>query len=342
MLRQRQMVSLMDKSVNFILRHPSAPKTPDGSGGFLETRYVRRTQEKVSVYVSSHTGCRMGCRQCHLTATGQTSFTPTTPEQFGEQLEVPLGHYGRQIPFEGVARRLNVNFMARGEPLANPHVMRRFQEVLSALRAAAAPYDLPLRLNLSTIYPHVADRFVRASPGAGGLAGILGGAAAPVHLYYSLYSADPAFRARWLPGAAPAQHALEALRRFEEDRVVAVPGLAAPPVTFHWAIIEGENDSLEQAEEVARLLRPFAFQAGRFNVVRFNPPPPVPVASATSTGRGEEAARVYREASDERLGEVLRIVAAAVGDPKRERSRVIPRVGYDVSASCGMFVGPKW
>ena len=155
-------------------------------------------------------------------------------------------------------------------------------------------------VNVSSILPRVSER--RA------LAEIF---PRPVHLYYSLYSTNNAFRAKWLPNATPWESALARLADFQQS--------TAQPLTFHWALIEGENDSLEDAESIARALRPYEFQA-KVNLVRFNAHESLP----------------NQESSDARRAEILEIVRAALVDPAR-KSRVVPRVGKDVFASCGMF-----
>ena len=72
--------SEQDASVNFV---------EEQLAGFLEARYVRRCADYFVCYLSSHSGCNRGCEFCHLTATGQTSFQPSTINDFtGQALSV--------------------------------------------------------------------------------------------------------------------------------------------------------------------------------------------------------------------------------------------------------------
>lgn len=82
----------------------------------LECRRVQRPEspEKFIAYLSSHNGCTMGCRFCFLTAQGQTSFLHADLDAYERQLALVLGSTPKHN-----ATRLNVNLMARGEPLAN-------------------------------------------------------------------------------------------------------------------------------------------------------------------------------------------------------------------------------
>ena len=119
-----------------------------------------------------------------------------------------------------------------------------------------------------------------------------------------------------------------AVRRFMTNRVenqMLVPVMQrdvaelianGQPLTFHWALIRDENDSLAQAREIAALLRSYDFADARFSIVRYNAHP-----------RSHS-----REATPERMREVHDILSAAV-----RSSKIISRVGYEAYASCGMF-----
>jgi adenine C2-methylase RlmN of 23S rRNA A2503 and tRNA A37 len=130
----------------------------------------------------------------------------------------------------------------------------------------------------------------------------------PAYLYYSLYSIEQSFRDHWLPNAMPYLLALEKLKKFQE--------ITSLPITFHWAIISGHNDDLAMNTRMAALLKSYNFN-GRFSLVQYNPHP-----NSQSS-----------ESSESRQKEILKIYESVF--PK---SKQIPRVGFDVKASCGMFV----
>src|SRR5215472_16561638 len=133
--------SAQDASVNW--------DRPAGVGR-LEARYVRRCPDYFVVYLSSQTGCAQGCRMCHLTATGQTRLRDATIGEIIEQAETVLDHYRREAP---PARSVHFNFMARGEPLANPVLLAHADDLLGDLARRAVALGLRPRYLVSTIFP---------------------------------------------------------------------------------------------------------------------------------------------------------------------------------------------
>jgi adenine C2-methylase RlmN of 23S rRNA A2503 and tRNA A37 len=264
--------------------------------GHLESRLVWR-EGRACVYLSSHSGCAMGCKFCFLTQQQQTAMKAADLAQYAAQATTILAsHYVAQPRREP---RLHYNFMARGEALANATVITRWAQLADALHGVAAPHGFTtVHLNVSTIMPTIvqAHNLTHAF------------AHRPPRLYYSLYSLDRAFRAHWLPNAMPVTDAL--------DRLAHLQRANGQPVTFHWALIRDENDSLAQAHEIAALLRSYDFADARFSIVRYNAHP-----------RSRS-----REATPERMRDVHDILSAAV-----RSSKIISRVGYEAYASCGMF-----
>lgn len=280
--------SVEDKSVNFV---------EEQLAGFLEARYVRRCEEYFVCYLSSHTGCNRGCAFCHLTATGQTSFKPTSINDYVAQALHVFKHYRQQKP----AKYMHYAFMARGEPLANPLLLDRGDELLVRLGQLAKDEGLPAKFAVSTIMPQTLNKplvevFGFTSP----------------TIYYSMYSVDEAWRAKWMPTAMPVQQALGMLSDWQRH--------SKKIVKLHWALIAGENDSEEQAEAVCDAVA----QAGmlcEFNLVRYNP-----ASSAQGVEADEDAISAYVTVLRERFPGTVKVVS---------------RVGHDVKASCGMFVETK-
>jgi adenine C2-methylase RlmN of 23S rRNA A2503 and tRNA A37 len=276
-----------DASVNWV--------NPTADNGAFEARYVRRTPEYFIAYLSSHTGCNKACRFCHLTATRQTMMTDATPTDYTEQASNVMQWYDSQE----AAERVNFNFMARGEPLANSHVRDNWTTVYEPLKALADERGLISKFNISTIMPEELDLYeVFGETGT--------------QLYYSLYSFDPVFRKRWLPKAINPSVALDRLADWQQK--------SGQLVTLHWAFIKGQNDGLANLDRIAREVQDRKLEV-KFNLVRYNP---------YSERQGEEP-------DEKSLQQLFDFFQHQLKHPS---SRIVPRVGFDVKASCGMFVQP--
>lgn len=288
----QQLTSQEDASVNWVRA------TEDG--GYLETRFVQRSPDYFIVYLSSHTGCRLSCRFCHLTATGQTMMTPCSLQDYLEQADEVFAHYARLIAQRVKTERLvHFNFMARGEALSNRWFVEHSQDLFAGLTQRADRFDLQAKFMVSSILPEdfYADlSMVLADPRA--------------MLYYSLYSISPAFRKRWLPRALPVEIAL--------PRIAAYQKRTGQEIKLHWALIAGANDDLNEIDQMLALLNAHRIRAS-FNLVRYNP----------------KDGRHGVESDPATLELVFAKISAGLSGTE---SRIVPRVGYDVKASCGMFV----
>lgn len=269
----------------------------------MEARYVQRTEDYFICYLSSHDGCNKACRFCHLTQTGQTSFNEASISQYVEQAIHVLNYYKVKIA-NGMpnARHVNFNFMSRGEPLSNKQLIRGLTELNNSLSVLCKPYGLTHSLNISSIIPVDADLSEIEKAFEENKENLL--------FYYSLYSLEREFRKKWLPKALPADQALDFLTKLQQKIDLKL--------ILHWALIKGHNDSLESAQNICNNLQQRGLKA-RFNLVRYNP---------YSYAQGEES----QECS---MQEYFDIMKVQLGDPN---SRIVPKVGFDVKASCGMFV----
>ena len=283
--------SATDESVNFV--------QPRGDG-FFESRYVRRADDYLVCYLSSHSGCNRGCRMCHLTATRQTMFEHATAEDYYDQAKLVLDHYAA-VTAAGRTRAETVNFawMSRDEPLANEHLIDDPDRVFRLLYKLACRHCLRAKFNISTIMPRtvrrLVDIFTFVTP----------------TIYYSLYSVDSAFRAKWLPAAMPVEEALADLKRYQD--------FSKKIVKIHFALIEGENDSAGQIIDCIEAIQRHQLLV-EVNLVRYNPP-------------GPDAGK---EASEDAYKQAEALFRAAFGSA---HVQTVQRVGFDVKASCGMFVG---
>jgi len=289
----RVLRSQEDASVNFIEEQLT---------GFLEARYVRRCDAYFVCYLSSHSGCNRGCTFCHLTATKQTSFVPSTINDYVAQALQVFKHYRAEVKAgKPPARYMHFSFMARGEALANPHLLDRGGELLARLGQLAKDEGLPAKFCVSTIMPRtlhksLVDVFGFMSP----------------TIYYSLYSVDEAWRAKWMPGAMPVEEALSLLADYQR--------FSKKIIKIHQPFIMGENDQREHIDAMCDAIDRHKLVC-EFNLVRYNP---------ATREQGVEP-------GDARLEWCLdRLRTRFKGGVK-----AVDRVGKDVAASCGMFVATE-
>jgi adenine C2-methylase RlmN of 23S rRNA A2503 and tRNA A37 len=234
---------------------------------------------------------------CHLTATGQTRLRDVAYEEFVEQAQMVLDHYRREEP---PARAVHFNFMARGEPLANAFLLAHADELLGDLARRAVALGLRPRYLVSTIFPReLGNRLLED--------------VFLIHhpeIYYSLYSMSERFRRRWLPKALPAGEALDRLASWQRSTYKICK--------IHYAFIAGENDSEADVHAICDALESRRLMV-HVNIVRYNP---------------HDQRRHGVEPPEEVIQRNAGIYQARLSSA---RVRVIPRVGYDVQASCGMF-----
>jgi 23S rRNA (adenine2503-C2)-methyltransferase len=288
----RTLKSLCEPSTNFLI--------PYGKG-IIETRYVRKANDYVACYVSSHNGCKMGCLMCHLTHNEDITMNHVNIPTYLHQIRTVLNHYAETSSGQ-TANRCNVNFMAKGDALANKYLVNQYPELFNGMKEVCADYGLTVKPNVSTIMPFtVAKR---------DLSGIFCGY--PAYLYYSLYSINTEFRSKWLPNAIPYQEALDKLAEFQESDP------HKNVITFHWAFIKGQNDHLDEVKELAKILKDYNFH-GKLNIVRFNPHPDVS----------------DKETEFEKIQELFNVVADVFKNPK---SYIVPRLDVSTKTPCGMFV----
>jgi len=285
-----QLKSKEDSSVNFIFRGDFP--------GYMEARYVRREPEYFIAYLSSQTGCQQACRMCHLTTTGQTALVDIDKWAFISQAQEVLDYYKDTQP---KAKVIHYSFMARGEPLANAYLIDpKNYDIFHALASYAFGMGLHPRFCISTIMPksvsgkNLIDMFPVLYP----------------DFYYSIYSAHKPFRDKWLNHALPVDEALEMLIKWQD--------VTKKIVKLHWAYIKGQNDSTQDAYQLAEKINSFGLRVD-INIVRYNP---------YSEKYGEEP-------SIERVQQNIAILRNEL--PKNTKIKVVPRVGFDAHVSCGCF-----
>lgn len=197
-----------------------------------------------TVCVSSQVGCAVRCAFC---ATGLGGWTRDLSA--GEIVEQIL-YFSRQLKAAGQAVS-NVVYMGMGEPLLNYEAVRQSIAILND----PAGYNLGARrVTVST---------------AGVVPGIerLAGEGLPIGLAVSLHAATDELRSRLVPvnRRYPLGRLIPACRAYAER--------THRRVTFEYALIDGMNDTLAQADALSDLLRGLLCHV---NLIPVNPVPELP------------------------------------------------------------------
>lgn len=281
-----------------------APSQLDASVNFIRDADIGRIEaryvRRTEDYVVVYLSSQTGCRQaCRMCHLTATGQTKLR-DTTREELFEQADRVLEHYRTQPRARSVHYNFMARGEALLNHTLLNDSGALFDGLWQRADALQLRPRFLVSTILP--------LEHGDRPLEDIF-----PRYhpeIYYSLYSTSPVFRKRWLPKAQPVDVAL--------DRLAAWQRATYKLVKIHYAFIAGENDSEADVNGVCDALEARGIYA-HINIVRYNPPTP---------DHGAEPA-------DEVIERNAAIFRTRL--PKA-RVRVIPRVGFDVAASCGMFI----
>ena len=296
----KNIIKAKDGSINYLLENINK--------NIIECRYVRRNPSYISTYLSSHTGCKMGCTFCWLTQSKQTQFDHVTIQEYSSQLNIVLKNTPKNIDLNNI--RINVNFMSRGEAMANKYVINNYQNLYDSLYNVVTNNGYnKMKMNVSSIYPntlkgHKLETIFQDRP---------------VNFYYSIYSCNDSFRKQYLPNAAPVRYALDQLKNLQENHN------NINTVVFHCAFIKGANDNISEVNDMADLIKSYDFKRTKFNLVRLNP-------------YIKNGIPIMEESSKETLKEIFHIMNNAVTNKvPTQVSRIVNRVGSDAFVSCGMF-----
>ncbi len=236
---------------------------------------------RATLCVSSQVGCAFDCKFC---ASGLAGFARNLDA--GEIVDQVLG-----AEREGGRRVDNIVFMGMGEPLAN------LANVLKAVEIINAPWGLGIGARHITISTSGLAPQIRK----------LAEYPLQVRLAVSLHGATDEVRERIMPvnQRFPLSELFDSLRYFGTKK--------KQKITFEYILIRGVNDSVEDAEALAR--RAIELSA-KVNVIPYN------------TVEGLAWERPSQAVEDAFMGVLVR--AGAVATIRREK-------GHDIDAACGQL-----
>ncbi len=258
-------------------------------GNQIETVYIPET-DRGTLCVSSQVGCALDCSFC---STGRRGFNRNLSSAeiisqvwIASQLLREEKKPGRTIT--------NVVMMGMGEPLLN------FDNMVTAVRIMMDDFAYGLskrRVTVST---------AGVVPAMDRLGDVLDS-----RLAVSLHATNDELRNELVPinKKYPLKELIAACHRFSEKQS------ARTRITFEYVMLDGVNDSPQQAHTLVRLLKGLPVM---MNLIPFNP----------FAGSG------YTTSSSERIEAFAKIIIAADMTTVVRRTR-----GDDIDAACGQLVG---
>jgi 23S rRNA (adenine2503-C2)-methyltransferase len=270
----------------------SDTRSIDGTTKFVLELADRRRIEAVFIpdtpamtfCISTQVGCAMGCGFC-LTGKMGLVRNLTAGEIAGQVRVLANATHMLDHPF-------NIVLMGMGEPLHN------YDPTMKALRMLHSEHGLavsPRRVTLSTV---------------GIVPGLQRLAKEPLmpNLAISLHATTDEQRSQLVPPNRkyPLAEILETCRRFPLKR--------RSRITFEYVMLDGVNDTPEDARRLARLLSGIK---AKVNLIPLNPAPGIP----------------FERPSDERIDRFAQILADRYFTVSVRKSR-----GQDIRAACGQLI----
>jgi 23S rRNA (adenine2503-C2)-methyltransferase len=255
----------------------------DGSEAGNQTETAGRTWERATICVSSQVGCAVDCQFC-LTALLGIKRNLTAGEIAGQVCAV-LNDQGVSLPLH----RINLVFMGMGEPFLN---YGNFMKAVHLLVEGVGITESRMTVSTAGIVPAIYDFGLE-----------------PVRpkIAISLNASNDELRTRLMP----------INRKWNLEKLMAAarefPLRNREKMTFEYVLLDGVNDSAENAREVVELVRGLR---AKLNLIALNPGPGID----------------FRTPAQDRVLQFQNILRAA-GVPAFVRR---PR-GRDIYAACGQL-----
>lgn len=250
---------------------------------------VMKYEHGNTVCISSQVGCRMGCRFCASTIGGRVRDL-SAGELLG-QVIAAQADMGERID--------NIVMMGIGEPLDN------FDNVVRFLRLV----NHPAGLNIG--YRHIS----LSTCGLVDKIDALSALELPITLSISLHAPDDQTRGEIMPvnNRYGVDELLSACRRYYDK--------TGRRISFEYTLIAGKNDSVEQAEKLARVLNGKLRSRSEGMPIHVNL---IPVNAVKETGFTHSADAAVR-------------AFASTLEKRGIRATVRRKLGPDINASCGQL-----
>tara|TARA_Y100000591_G_C21791019_1_gene676574 strand:- start:416 stop:1459 length:1044 start_codon:yes stop_codon:yes gene_type:complete len=214
-------------------------------GKEIETVYIP-DKNRGTICVSSQVGCSLSCSFCH-TGTMKFSRNLSTSEILGQVMYVKniLNDWNNKTDKKKIT---NIVFMGMGEPLLNYDNVIKSINVITDQKGLAFS-KRKVTLSTSGVVPKILD-FKEDSD---------------VNLAVSFHAAFDEIRDILVPinKKWPIENLLKALKDYSKKR-------KHKRITFEYIMLDGINDSIKDAKELVKLIKPFK---AKINLIPFNPWP---------------------------------------------------------------------
>lgn len=214
-------------------------------GKEIETVYIP-DKNRGTICVSSQVGCSLSCSFCH-TGTMNFSRNLSTSEILGQVMYVKnfLKDWNNKTDKKKIT---NIVFMGMGEPLLNYDNVIKSINVLTDQKGLAFS-KRKVTLSTSGVVPKILD-FKEDTD---------------VNLAVSFHAAFDEIRDILVPinKKWPIANLLDALKEYSKKRM-------HKRITFEYIMLEGINDSIKDAKELVKLIKPYR---AKINLIPFNPWP---------------------------------------------------------------------
>lgn len=257
----------------------------------FESVLMRNVRGSWTICVSSQVGCGMGCTFC---ATGTMGFKRNlTSDEIVDQYRLWNQYIHEHFPDTRIS---NIVFMGMGEPLANYENLKiTLNSLLTYTDLGATKIMVSTVGVLQTLNTLLADD---SWP--------------PVRLAISLHSPDPIQRKEIVPSTVPQFH--ERLAEWSHAYQEKL-GNRNHWLTFEYTLINGVNDTTEDAHALARYTQKTAIR--KINVIPYNP------VKGKSFDRSQQ----------ERIDKFKQIILSYDIDITQRKT-----MGDDIAAACGQLV----
>ena len=259
------------------------------SDGHCVESVVMKYEHGNTICISSQVGCRMGCRFCASTIGGKVR--DLTPGELLGQVIAAQKDLGERIS--------NIVMMGIGEPLDNYDNVLRFLHLVNLEGGLCIGYR---HISLSTC--GIVDKIYA-----------LAEEDLPITLSISLHAPDDETRSAIMP----------INRRWGVDELLeacrAYYAKTGRRISFEYTLIAGKNDSVERAEQLARVLNAKLRSRSEGMPIHVNLIPVNEVSETDFRRSGKAAVAAFAKALEAR----------------GIRATVRRKLGSDINASCGQL-----